>query len=165
MTCDGKNHENIKERITKGTGKISTMINILKELCLGNLYFHAAKLFRDAFLLSSVLLNAECWVNLTQGDVEELESLDRLYLRRVFEASSSTPIPALYLELGVIPVRFKIQAKRIMYLHYILNRDEKELIFQVFKAQMDDPVKGDWILTVKDDLKLFNLNHMSMGSI
>ena len=62
-------------------------------------------------------------------------------------------------------MRFKIQAKRILFLHYILNRDDNELILQVFNAQVDDPIKGDWILTVKDDLKLFNLNHLSMDTI
>ena len=111
------------------------------------------------------MLNAESWVNLTQGDIEELESLDRTYLRRVLEVSSSTPIPSLYLELGVIPIKFIIQAKRIMFLHYLLNRNETELLSQVLKAQIDDPVKGDWILTVKEDLASFDLNHLSFDTI
>ena len=116
--CVVKNHENIKERTTKGVGIVSSIISILKELYLGELYFEAAILFRDTLFLSSILLNAESWVNLTKGDIEELESLDRTYLRRILEVPSSTPIPALYLELGVIPISFIIQAKRIMFLHF-----------------------------------------------
>ena len=98
-------------------------------------------------------------------DVEDLEDLDKIYLRRVFETASSAPIPALYLELGIIPLRFKIQAKRLMFLYYLLTRDENELTSQVLQAQIDDPIKGDWILTVMDDLKSFGLSHLSMDNI
>ena len=95
VTNDGKNHENIKERTAKGVGIISSIISILKELFLGELFFQTAMLFRNTLFLTSILLNAESWVNLTKGDIEELESLDRTYLRRVLEVPSSTPIPAL----------------------------------------------------------------------
>ena len=99
------------------------------------------------------------------GDIEELESLDRTYIKRVLNVCSSTPIPALYLELGVIPIRFIIQAKRLMFLHYLLSRNDNELVSQVLKAQIDDPVKGDWILTVKEDLISFDLNYLSFDDI
>ena len=45
-----------------------------------------------------------------------------------------------------------------MFLHYLLSRDENELVSQVLKAQMDDPIKGDWILTIKQELEDFDLN-------
>ena len=103
--------------------------------------------------------------NLTKGDIDELENLDKIYIRRILEVPSSTPIPALYLELGVIPVRFKIQAKRLMFFHYLLSRDVNELTSQVLKAQIEDPIKGDWILTVKDDLEVFELGFLSVDAL
>ena len=54
ITNDGKNHENIKHRALKGVGIVSSIINLLKELNLGQHYFQAAILFRDSLFLSSI---------------------------------------------------------------------------------------------------------------
>ena len=47
----------------------------------------------------------------------------------------------------------------------ILKRDDSEIISQVFNAQLNDPVPGDWTETIKKDLLEFNLNHLSFESI
>ena len=44
-------------------------------------------------------------------------------------------------------------ARRINYLHYLSNLQENELLYTFFKAQADSPQKGDWIVTVKEDIK------------
>ena len=59
----------------------------------------------------------------------------------------------LYLETGSRQIRFIIMSRRLMFLHYILNEDNKSLIKQVLLEQMKSPVKNDWILTVWEDLK------------
>ena len=107
---------------------MASVMNILNEISLGEFHFQIAVLLRETIFLSSMLLNAETWVNLSKVDIEELESVDKILLRRILEVPSSTPIPALYLELGLIPIRFKIQAKRIMYLHYILTMQSELLV-------------------------------------
>ena len=74
-----------------------------------------AILLCEATFVSSILLNCETWVNLTQIEIEELESCDKILLRNILDTPSSTPIPALYLELGVLPLRFKIQSQRLLF--------------------------------------------------
>ena len=49
-----------------------------------------------------------------------------------------------------MPVRFN-------YLQYLLKLNENELLWKVFEAQCRSPVKGDWILKVKEDLVKLNL--------
>ena len=44
-------------------------------------------------------------------------------------------------------------ARRINYLHYLSNLKENELLYKFFKAQVESPQKGDWIVTVKEDIK------------
>ena len=39
-----------------------------------------------------------------------------------------------------------------MYLHYLLNLHKEDLLYRVFKAQKDDPIKNDWCQTVDEDL-------------
>ena len=71
---------------------------------------------------------------------------------------AKTPLELLYLETGCLPVRFILQSRRLNFLHYILNDKEDSLLSNVFRAQCDMPVKGDWITTVKEDLKELNIN-------
>ena len=52
----------------------------------------------------------------------------------------------------------------MMFLHYILNQKENSLIFKFFKAQLENPVKGDWCEMVNLDLREINLQ-LSMDEI
>ena len=88
---------------------------------------------------------------MTKADVEELESVDNALLR-IFEAPASTPTHMFYLELGCIPIRYIIINRRIMFLQYLLKQDEDSILQNVFMVQKDNPVKGDWIVQVKQDL-------------
>ena len=124
-----------------------------------------ALLLRQTIFLSSVLLNAETWINLTKTNISDLETLDETLLRRLLDAPSKTPIPSLYLELGIYPIEFIIKEKRLMFLHQILNCGENRLINQFFWAQEQNPVKNDWSLQIREDLKSLDLNYLSLKNI
>ena len=64
LSSDGKNDENIKERIHRGLGAVTNICQTLKDLCLGPYYYEAAIILRSSLLLSTVLSNSEAWVNL-----------------------------------------------------------------------------------------------------
>ena len=102
---------------------------------------------------------------MTQNDIEDLETVDKILLKRIFEVPSSTPSAALYLELGCAPIRFYIQAKRLKFLQYILKLDKEDLVSKVFFSQVENPGKNDWWLTVKTDLEKFNLSHLTFDQI
>ena len=70
-------------------------------------------IFRNSLLLSTMLTNVESWFGLTDKEVETLEKLDEQLMRRIMSAHSKTSIPALYLELGCVPIRFIIMQRRI----------------------------------------------------
>ena len=132
-------------------------MNILREVSLGQFYFEIAMLLREAMFLSVLLFNGETWLNITQAEMQELESLDKTLLRRIVSAPISSPVCSLYAELGCSPVRFLIQAKRIKFLHYILTRKEEDLVSKVFWVQKDHPVKNDFYSTVAKDLEAFGI--------
>ena len=79
-------------------------------------------------------------------------------LRKILSAHSKCPSESLYLELGVIPIKFIIVSRRLNFLHYILKRPEHELLKRFFDIQSRYPVKHDWVLTIKDDLKLLGFS-------
>ena len=101
---------------------------------------------------------SELWYNLTKSEIDELEEVDENLLRRILETGKCTPKVLLYLELGCTPIRFIIMKRRIMFLHYIMHQEKESLLYKFFLAQYNHPVRGDWWLTVKEDMDILGLN-------
>ena len=157
ISTDGRNLKNVRARIAKGKGIINRIFNILEILPLGKHYFEVGMILRDTLLISSVLYNAEAWYNMTNAELDLLETIDLIFLRKLLKAPKNTPKEMLFLELGCIPFRKIIMEKRISFLHYILNQDINSIIFKFFKTQMEKRTKRDWVSTVIKDLELMGI--------
>ena len=157
ITSDGKNTRNISARRARGIGIVDKIINYLNDVFFGPYYFRAALLFRTSLLLNSILVNSESWYNITEADIQQLESVDNILHRRVLETPRSTPISIMHLELGTLPIRFVLIKRRVLFLHYILKQNKDDLLLKFFEAQARYPQKGDWVLQVLKDLKEINL--------
>ena len=143
ISCNGKNDNNIQKRKERGIGIISQILSILKEVCFGPFFFKVAVMLRNSLFLSSILLNSEVWYNLTTKNVQELEIVDNMLLRRILECPQGTPTSMMYLDLGCVPIRFLIKSRRIIFLQYILQQNDQSLLFKFFQAQRQNPLKGD----------------------
>ena len=108
--------------------------------------------------VSSVLLNVEAWGNITKKNIDDLEKLDNILLRNIFNASSSTPVVFCHLELKTLPLRYLIQSRRLSFLQYILQQNPDSMIYQVLFSQIESPLQGDMWLSAKNDLKSLNMN-------
>ena len=62
--------------------------------------------------------------------MKELESLDRLQFRKFLKDPISTPQESFYLELGILLIGVIVKARRINYLHYLLTRNENEMLYK-----------------------------------
>ena len=162
---DGKIDKNISSRIGKLIGTTALIMNLLRELSLGHFYIPMALTFRQTIFLPVMLLNSESWFNLTKKNIEDLELMDRDLLRKILNCPSKTPTPALYLELGCLPIKYLIIYKRLMYLHHILNLSSDHLLSQVFSAQLNNPSKGDWCLQAKEDLKTLGFDFLEFDDL
>ena len=158
LQASGKNTMNVEMRRKRGLIAVNVIMSKLDQLTLGSWYFETAVIFRNALLLSTLLCNTESWVGLTNKEVEILEKIDEQLLRRILSAHSKTAIPALYLELGCVPIRFLVMQRRIGFLHYIMNEDSESLIREVFDAQLAHPLKGDWCGQVKEGMEKLRPN-------
>ena len=98
----------------------------------------------------------EVWYGLSKSEIEELESVDRLLLRRILSAPVSTCSEALFLETGCIDIGTIIKGRRLNFLHYLTKQDKNSMMYKFFKVQWDFPVKGDWSLDCRQDLEDFN---------
>ena len=61
------------------------------------------------------------------------------------------------MELGIYPIRFEIMKRKIIFLQYILKQDKNSMVYKVFKATSENPVKNDFVETCKKYLKQLDI--------
>ena len=152
VLSSAKLDDNIEERYKKGLGIISQIISLLKEISFGNYYFQMAIIFRNALLINSVLLNIEAAYQIKVKHIDCLESLDNILWSKVFQSPSTTASESYFCELNIIPMRFIIITRRLMYYWTILNKETNQLVKQVFNLQSKVQIQNDWIYLVQADL-------------
>ena len=114
--------------------------------------------------MSTVLCNSEAWFNLSKAELNLLETVDTMLLRRILSTPKTTPKEMLFLELGVLPLREIIKQRRLTFLKYILDQSPDSIIFKVFEKQCENRSKKDWVSTVINDLEELELN-VNFGDI
>ena len=139
ISSDGKNHKNIKHRLSKGIGISTQIMNLLKITSFGSHYFEIAILLRDSMLINGMMTNAEVWYNFNEQDINEFEAIDKSFLKKLLSNPSSTPNEALYLEMGILPIGGIVKARRINYLHSLLSRDTNSMLYSFFITQWYNP--------------------------
>ena len=125
------NDKKIENSKRKGMAIISTIMTILKDVSLGVHYYEIAVLLRESLIVNAMLWNIKTWYDLKDHEIEELEAIDRILLRKILEVPFSTPKSYLYLELGILPFKRIIQARRISFLRYILSRKSDDLFHTI----------------------------------
>ena len=102
-------------------------MEILSSVFFGKYYYEVALVLRSSLFLSSILLNSEAWVNLSDKNIRALEQTDEMLLSKILEAEENTSNTIKYLELGVYPLRFEIMKRKAIFLQYILKQEKKSI--------------------------------------
>ena len=85
-------------------------------------------LYRSIFILR-LIYNCERWTNVTLKDYASLRKSQLSFLRRALEIPRSVPTAitaALYLELGILPVKCEIEIRQLLFLKKILDKNEND---------------------------------------
>ena len=147
----------INYKTGKGRGIVKEIMQDVQENSYGCYYFQAAILQRNMKLISSMLYNSEAWVNINEDQLRKLEQVDESLLQQILETPSTIPKEMLYLELGVLPIRFIITMKRLNYFYYLLHQPKESIFYQILKAQIENPKHNDWINLVRKDMENIGL--------
>ena len=78
--------------------------------------------------------NLEVWYPISSNQIELLENVDLMLLRKLLKGHSKTPKEAFFLECSLLPIKFVAIKKRLMYLHNILTKPKSELISKVYEV-------------------------------
>ena len=158
ISNDGRNIKNIKARVSKGKGIVTRIMTLLEGIPFGKFYFEVAMILRNSLLVSSMLFNSEAWYNVSNAELELLETIDLLLLRSILKAPKSTPKEMLYLELGCERFRDIIRKRRLSFLYYILHQNPELMIYKCFETQMRKRNPKDWVTTISTDIRELDLN-------
>ena len=159
ISSDASNVANVTSRTRKGTGMTHTIESIMKNVPGGRFHFEIAVILRNAYLISSMLSCSEVWYNINEHELRKLEQVDEKLLLMILNCSSQVTHETLYLELGLMPIRFIIKLRRIIYFQHILHQKPNNfLIYNFLLAQIEEPKRNDWASTVKADLEELNID-------
>ena len=136
ISSDGSNKENISRRISKCQGIIRDILHILNGTCFGEFYFETMITLRKTMFVSVLTNNCETWYNLKTKDLQNLESVDAQLIRQGLMTSSKTSICLMMLDLGLLPIRYILIIKRLMYFHHLITLTDNSLATQVLLKQM-----------------------------
>ena len=154
-----------KKRFGKAQGYSVDCQAMSTEISLGFQLYSVAKLLHQAILLNGTLVNMETWPNFTPQRLSMFERVEQGFFRKVLSAHSKTPIECIYLELGVIPFRFHLMARRIVYYQLILKRKADEITRKVVMCQKKTRIPGDFYMQVQDDMSLLQITEIDLFSL
>ena len=95
ISSDSKNTKNILKMKNKGIGLQNKINQMLDTMQGGIFHFQIAVIYRNSYLISSILSSSEVWYGLTQTEYEELESVDEMWIKIFFNSSSCVPTELL----------------------------------------------------------------------
>ena len=146
-----------QKRCEKAQGYSAMCQAMSTEISLGIRIYEIAILLHQSVFVNGGLVNVETWPNCTEARIVKLEKTEQTFMRNILRAHSKTPIETLYLELGIIPLRFQLMKRRILYLQGILNRDDDELTKRVVLEQKKTQFDGDFYKQAEESMNELNI--------
>ena len=71
----------------------------------------------------------------------------------------TTPTAGIFLELGLLPIEHLINQRKLTFLHHILNLDEKDPVFRVYKEHQEFINEPNWSNEITTIRQMYSLNY------
>ena len=126
---------------------------------VGNMEVSVKLLLYDKTITKTVFYNMEAWTNLRQGDKQRLEVIQGKILKKLLNIPKSTPYWGLLIELGIWPVEWYINYRKLMLLHNLFHSDDERLAKQVMVEQKQSGQENCWYSEVKEIIELLQIHH------
>ena len=104
-----------------------------------------------------LIYNCEAWSNLTPKDYLTLQASQLTYLRNVLEVSKAAPIAAMYLELGILPVRYEIEMRQLLFLKRLLDKKHDDHCLLTYIEMLKFENETNWANNVLGLRRDYNL--------
>ena len=98
----------------------------------------------ETVIIPSLIYNAEAYPSYTKIEINELEAIQGRIIRDILKVPRTTPYLALLLETGMLTMEARLDYKKSMLYHNIINSDETRIIKQIIMEQRNFARKGTW---------------------
>ena len=86
-------------------------------------------------VLPMLLNNADCWMNITNKTIEELDKLQLMFLRCLLAVGSGCPTPLLLSETGSVKMEYRILERKLLFLHHVATLPDSALAKEIYNVQ------------------------------
>ena len=69
-------------------------------------------------LINGILTNSEVWSPVNDSQIDVLQNVDLILLKKLTNGHSKTAKEAFYLETGSLPLKYVIMKRRLIYTQY-----------------------------------------------
>ena len=154
ITSDGKNIKNIESRKSKTYATTININSIASTEVLRRIETSVLIELHDKITIPGLLANAESW-SLSKTESTEMEKIEIQALRNLFDLPIHIPTPALIFSFGTLYTHFRIEKRRLTYLHRILNRPDTHWTKKTFHHLFEQNI--GWGKTIKQTLQSLGL--------
>ena len=126
--------------LKSGAVEVRAIVEDCRSRCLGGLAV-GLEIFEVAYI-PALLNNAQTWMEIDNGTIEKLESLQCNFLRILLATPASTPQAALIWDCGALKMKYRIMESKLNFLHYILIQSDESLAHQILIEQKNQDFPG-----------------------
>ncbi len=158
-----------KINIIKRKQKLRYMISSTKRTAntrtMGKLAMNARLLVMEIVLIPSFLYNIEAFATFTNEELTLLENIQAKMLRDLLEVPISTPYLPLLLETGMWTMEGRVDYKKLMLYHHIINSPDERLLKNLIVTQTKMNREGTWYHTITLILQKYRLANVDIENI
>ena len=154
ISKDGKNEKNIEARKAKTVASVVTINTIAAYDTLRGIETAILLELHEKIIVSGLLSNAESWT-LTRGNKDELDKVELQALKQLFDLPAHAPTPGIMYMLGTTYTRHRIDKKRLMYLHRVINNSNETWTKKTLMTL--DNMNIGWSRSIRETLSEYGL--------
>jgi len=140
----GKIERQIEELEKKKNLFATEVMRIAKEDQLGKMSTEARLLIYEKTVVPTLTHNLECWTNIEERYFQRLEKLQGGILKIILRLPTTTPYWGIIKEVGIWPIKQKIQYHRLMLYENMMKSDDERLGKIVIQGQKKLERKDNW---------------------
>ena len=152
----GNNTDLVEDRVKRGKEVIIRAMSICDK-SMGSYSVEILMVLYRSLFLSVVLFNCQAWSKITTNNIHKLRTVQLKYLKRSMHTPTSTTDVICYRELGVLPIEYEIDIRRLTFLHHIVTLDEHDPVRVVYQQQSRFEYEENWHNDIKERLERYNI--------
>ena len=165
LSSNGSNNSMIEERTKKARTATISIMSLCSDVTLG---YHRVKvliMLYIAIFIAAVLFNSQVWSNITITQETKLQTVQLKFLKRTLHAPNSTSNAFTFLEFGVLPIKYEIHKRKLMFYHHIFTLPTTDPVFKVHTQQQKLPFEKNWTNEVYKLLEVYSLDVIDITAI